>query len=102
MGLSVVVFLVIAVVALIWILFEMKHLKHKLFAIFLIALILFGFFSYNAVFKGKEIKVESISDVTGLAKIYFSWLTTAFNNIKVITAQVVNMDWQGNSSSKSL
>ena len=98
MTLSLVIFIVVASIVAIWMLFELKHMKHKLFALVLIALILFGFFSFNAVFKGKAIKLENISDLGSLVKIYFSWLTTAFNNVKIITTQAVKMDWQGNTT----
>jgi len=85
----------IAIVAIIT-LVKFKKLKHELFAIFLIMLLLFGAFSFTMAFKGKNISFNSLLDLEKVAKIYFSWLSTAFGNIKIITAQVVNMNWQGN------
>jgi hypothetical protein len=99
MALSVIFFVIAILIITILLALELKKMKHKLFAILLIALILFGFFSFNTVFKDKEVKIETISDVGNVVKLYFSWLGTAFNNVKVITTQAIKMDWQGNSTS---
>lgn len=99
MGFSVIVFVMAILIITILLTWELKKMRHKLFAVLLIGLILFGFFSFNAVFKGKEIKIENLTDLGNVVKLYFSWLGTAFNNIKVITTQAINMDWKGNSTS---
>jgi hypothetical protein len=101
MAWGVIVFIIAGLVIAIWMLFELKHMKHKLFALFLIALILFGFFSFNAVFKGKELPINNLSDLGKIAKVYFSWLSSAFNNVKIITTQAIKMDWSGNSTNLS-
>jgi len=96
---SIVMFFVIAALAIaIWLLFGSKKIKHKFFAIFLIALILFSFFSFNMVFKGKEISVKSISDLGKIFKIYFFWIGNIFGNIKILTGEAVKMDWKGNKT----
>ncbi len=99
MGLSVIIFIIGILIVTILLALELKKMKHKLFAILLIGLILFGFFSFNAVFKGKEVKIENVSDLGNVIKLYFSWLGTAFNNVKIITTQAIKMDWKGNSTS---
>jgi hypothetical protein len=98
MGMSVIIFIIVVLIVTIWIIFGFKKVKHKFFALFLIALILFSFFSFNAAFGGKDISINSISDLGGVAKLYFSWLVNVFNNMKVITTQAVKMDWRGNET----
>jgi hypothetical protein len=99
MALSIVIIGVVALVVAIYLIFELKRMKHKIFAIFLIGLILFGFFSFNAVFSGKELKIESMSDLENVVKVYFNWLGYTFNNVKIITSNVVKMNWKGNQTS---
>jgi hypothetical protein len=86
--------LIIAILVLV----RLKKFKHEMVAVFLIVLILFGFFSFNAVFKGKNISVNNVSDVGKVVKLYFSWLGNVVHNIKTISAQAVKMNWQGNKT----
>jgi len=90
---------VVILVVLIYVLTEAKRAKHKLFAIFLIALILFAAFSFYVVFNGKNISVKSLSDIEKMGNMYFSWLASAFNNVKIITTNAIQMNWQGNKTS---
>ncbi len=101
MALSVVFFIIAILIAAVWLLFGFKRVKHKILSIFLIALILFSFFSFNVVFKGKEISIKNVSDLGNIAKLYFSWLGNALGNMKIITGQAVKMDWQGNKTAKT-
>ena len=91
-------FVIAALVIGIWLLFGFKRMKHKFVAILLIGLLLFGFFSFNIVFKGKDVSVNNVSDIGKIFKIYFSWLGNIFGNMKTITGQAIKMDWQGNKT----
>jgi hypothetical protein len=94
------IILIIAVLIIgIWMIFGLKRMKYKLLALFLIALVLFSLFSFNSVFKGKDISINNISDLGKIMKIYFSWLGNIFNNFKTISGQAVKMDWRGNNTS---
>jgi hypothetical protein len=77
---------------------KFKKLKHEIFAVFLIAVLLIGVFSFFMAFKGRDISVKSIPDLEKAVKIYFSWFGNAVHNVKIITAQVVKMNWQGNKT----
>ncbi len=98
MGVTVVIFIIAVLIIAIWIVFGIKTIKHKFLALCLIALVLFSFFSFNAVFKGKDISIQNLSDLESIVKIYFSWLGNAFNNVKLITTQAIKMNWKGNST----
>ena len=98
MALNVVIFLIVGLIIAIWMLLGLKHMKHKLFAILLIALVLLGFFSFNAVFQGKKVPLNNISEVNHAVSLYFSWFGSAFKNVKVLTTQAIKMDWKGNST----
>jgi len=65
----------------------------------MMGLILFAFVSFTSAFDGRDISIKSISDVGKIVKIYFSWFGNVFNNLQVITAQAINMNWQGNKTS---
>ncbi len=83
----------------IWILIEIKRLKHKLFAILLIAIILFTYISFSATIKGQDIDLKTVPGITTAAKLYFSWLGSAFGNMKVLTTNAIKMDWSANNES---
>ena len=90
---------VIAVLIIgIWVVVEIKRMRHKIFAIFLIAVILFLYFSITTVFKEKQVDLTSVSGISDAVKVYFSWLGGAFSNLKSLTANVINMNWKGNST----
>lgn len=90
--------IVLVLIAFIWMFIEFKRLKHKLFAILLIGAILFFYFSAAYVFKGNNIDFKSISGVKEAGSLYFSWMISAFSNIKEITSNAINMDWGTNNS----
>ena len=87
----------IAIVAIL-LLVKVKKFQHELLAISLIVLILFGVFSFNLAFRGKDISIKDVASLEKAVKIYFSWLGTAASNVKILTAQVVKMNWQGNKT----
>jgi len=88
----------IAVIALTLILFEAKKTKHKLILILILGFILFGYFSFVMVFKGNPISIKSLSDIDKILNLYFSWLGQVFNNVKVITGQIIKLNWASNST----
>ena len=91
-------FIVAVLIIAIWVIVEIKRLRHKVFAIFLIALVLFTYISFSITLKGQDIDYGSASGVLSATKLYFSWLASAFTNIKSITTQAINMDWISNKT----
>ncbi len=98
MEIGIILFIIGILTVAVWIIFAFGRMKHKFLTFLLIALVLFSIISFNLVFKGKDISVESISDLGGLVKIYFSWLGGVFSNIKTITTQAIKLDWQTNKT----
>jgi drug/metabolite transporter (DMT)-like permease len=70
-----------------------RHIKHRITAIVLILLALFIYASFSAVIKSNSIDLKTASGVMSAGKIYFSWLLQAFDNVKVLTANAIKMDW---------
>jgi len=99
MAIGVIIAIVAVLIIAIWVIIEIKRMKHKLFGIALIALVLFFYVSGTFVFKGKNINFASIDGVTEATSLYFSWLGSAFFNLKTITSDAIRMDWKGNSTS---
>lgn len=87
-------FMVVAVLIIgIWILIELKRLRHKMFALFLIGLILFLYITMSFTFKDQNINFESTDGIIKAGKIYFAWIGSAFQNVKTISGNALNMDW---------
>ena len=94
--LMLIIFLAIGVS--IYIFTEIKRLRHKLFAIFVIILLIFTFLSINYVFKNQDVKFDSIPNTIKAIKIYYSWLSIAFSNLKIITGNAIKMNWSMNKT----
>ena len=100
--LTVIIFLLIIVVVAIWIFGEFKRSGHK-FTIFLIILLLvFLVLSATFVFRSKPVDYQSVSGIFAAGKLYFVWLGTAFNNVKVVTSNAIHMDWTNVNQTASL
>jgi uncharacterized membrane protein len=97
LGMIILVIAVIVVAGLIF--FRMKETKHKLFTIFFVILILFILVSFSIVYGGKDISIKNMSDVGKVVNLYFSWIGNVFGNLKILTTNAVNLDWQGNKTS---
>ena len=63
--------------------------------------LLFAYFGSLVAFKGEDIDYKTIPGLIDATKIYFSWLSFIFNNMKTITAGAVQMDWESNETIKS-
>lgn len=77
-------------------LIHFKHLKHRITAILIILFLLFVGLTFLKVSTSNALDLKSPSGLFAAAKIYFSWLGQVFNNLQVITGNVVRMDWSGN------
>jgi len=90
----------IVLIAVLGILFiaKLSHLKHKLSIILLLTFLLFIYLSFVKVVNSNSIDLGSANGFFSGVKLYFSWLGHAFGNMKVITGNVVRMDWFSNST----
>ncbi len=98
MALGVTIFVVAILIIAIWVIIEMKRMRHKVFALFLIGLILFSYLSFTFVFKDQELDLKSINGIRDASTLYFSWLGTIFSNLKSITSNAIDMDWERNET----
>jgi hypothetical protein len=94
--------LVVVLVIAIWLIIEFKRFRHKILAVFLILLIVFTYLSFSSVIKGKELDLKTFDGMKQAGKLYFVWLGNAFNNVKVVTSNVISMDWKGNESERNI
>lgn len=90
-----------AIIVLIWVLIEIKRIKHKIFAIFLVGMIIFFYWGAIVVFQGQAFDFSSFSGISEASKIYFSWLLSVFDNLKTVTAGVIQLDWGTNNGTIS-
>jgi glucan phosphoethanolaminetransferase (alkaline phosphatase superfamily) len=90
--------ILLVLILVIWIVIEVKRMKHKVFAILLIALILFAYMGYAMISKNNDINLGTMDGLTKATKIYFSWINSAFLNMKSLTMNAIKMDWKGNQN----
>jgi hypothetical protein len=74
-------------------LIHFKHFKHRVTAIVLILLLFFAYASVANIIKNNSIDIKTPSGVFQVAKLYFSWLGYVFGNVRVVTGNVIRMDW---------
>jgi predicted ferric reductase len=92
--------LVLVLIVAIWLIIEFKRFRHKILAVFLIVLILFTYFSFASVVKGKDLDLKTFSGMKEAGKLYFVWLGNIFKNVKVMTANAINLSWSINETSE--
>jgi len=90
--------LVVVLVVIIWLSVEFKKFKHKAIAIFLILLLVFTYFSFSSVIKDKGLDLKTAEGMKDAGKLYVLWLGNAFKNMKVVTANAINMSWKLNET----
>ncbi len=100
MEMSVIFFIIAILIVAVFVIFKLKGFQHKFVTIFLIILILFSFFSFYLAFNGKDVSIKNLSDVEKIAKLYFSWMGSVFNNMKILTTQAIKMNWQTNKTAR--
>lgn len=98
-GISSTIMFMSILIAVIWVFVEVKRLKHKIIAIALIGLILFSYLSFFAVFNDNKADLKTPSGLFDASKIYFSWLTSVFSNLKTLTANAIHLDWKPDNDS---
>ncbi|HTZ41657.1 MAG TPA: hypothetical protein VMC07_00405 [Candidatus Omnitrophota bacterium] len=101
MNLTITLIGIILIIAAIWVILELKRFRHRILAVFLICLLLFTYFSFTAVFSGKSLDLSSVDGIKEAGGIYFSWLSSIFSNVKVLSSNAIKMDWGVNNSSLS-
>lgn len=100
MVIGITLFIISILIIAIWVIIEIKRTKHKLIAFFLIGLILFSYISFSVVLNGKDIDYKTISGLGIASKLYFSWLSSVFGNLKSITSYAIKQDWNSNETTE--
>lgn len=95
---NVTLILIIVLVVAIWLIIEFKRFRHKILAVFLILLVLFTYFSFAAVIRDKGLDLKSFEGVKEAGRLYVLWIGNAFKNVKIMTANAINMNWKPNES----
>lgn len=90
--------ILLVLIAVIWVIIEVKRMKHKVFALLLIALIIFAYMGYAMISKNNDLNLKTMDGLTKATKIYFSWVNSAFLNMKSLTMNAIRMDWKGNQN----
>ena len=87
-----------ALAILLWIFSGIKDKQRKFFVLLIILFLLFAVYGFNATFSGRDVQISSVGDLGNAANLYLSWFGNAFNNIKILTANAVKLDWKGNQT----
>jgi glucan phosphoethanolaminetransferase (alkaline phosphatase superfamily) len=90
---NVTLIVVLVLIVAIWLIIEFKRFRHKILAVFLIILVLFIYFSFVSVVKKNDIDLKTMDGIKEAGKFYLLWFGNAFKNVKVITANAVNLSW---------
>ena len=91
-------FTAFVIIIAVWLAIEVIKLRHKIIAILIIGLLLFTYFSFTGVIDNNDVELNSVSDFIHAGKLYVNWLSTLFNNAKLITSHAISLDWMGNNS----
>ena len=91
---------IIAVVCVIGvILIKMNHFKHRMTIIALLFLALFVYSTITLVNSTNDLDLTTTEGMFQAVKVYTGWLGNGFGNLKVITGNVIGMDWSSTNGS---
>lgn len=93
--------IVIGLIILAFAFLKMNHLRHRIFLTIMIIFLLFTYITVSKVVKDNEVDIKTVSGVNKASKLYFAWLGGVFDNLKVITGNVINMDWDSNNQTET-
>ena len=88
--------LILLVVAVLFILFKLIHFRHfkqKVVVVFVVLLLLFLVLTFSSVVQNNNINLKSPTGLAVAGKVYLSWFGSVFDNLKVITGNIIRMDW---------
>lgn len=94
--------IIAALIVLAFAFLRLRHVKHKVFLISFIIILLFLYTTASQVLSNYDIDWKSFSGVEKGAKVYFSWLGGFFDNLKILTANAVKMDWTQKNRTESV
>ena len=72
---------------------KLSHLKHKLSISFVVGFILLLVLSFLKVASTNGIELSGLPGFFSAVQVYFFWMGHVFDNLRVITGNVVRMDW---------
>ena len=90
--------IIAALIILAFFFLRVRHMKHKVFLIAIIIVLLFFYTTGSQILAKQNINWKSAGGVEQGLKLYFSWLGSLFDNVKVLTANAVKMDWSTNAT----
>ena len=91
--------LVIMALAALFFLLKFNHFKHRITLITVIFLVLFFYFSLTFISRHYDVDIKTTAGLVQVGKVYVSWFSSAFANMKTITSSVVGMNWDFKSNS---
>jgi len=81
------------------ILIKMNHFRHKITIIALLFLALFIYSTAALVNNTHDFDLTTTEGLFYAVKVYTGWLGNGFQNLRVITANAVKMDWSSTNGS---
>lgn len=79
------------------IIIKLNHFRHRILIIFLILLALFFYVTLNVVSKENNLDLSTTGGVFHALKVYTGWLANAFQNVKTIVGDVIDMNWKSSN-----
>ncbi len=86
------------IIIAIFLLVKARYIKHKLFWIFIFILVFFFYLSFVWSGISSNVDLTTFDGAKTAGAVYIAWLGNAFDNIKIITGNVINMDWNINKT----
>jgi hypothetical protein len=85
--------LIIAIVGLVFLVMKIANKKQELAVKSTLAIFTLLAISMGYVYIKSGFDLTSFEGVKGFAKLYLSWLQSAFSNVKTITANAIKLNW---------
>ncbi len=72
---------------------KVNKMRHRIWIIAIILLALFLYTSVTLIYSNSKVELSTAEGIFQAGKVYLGWLGNGFQNLKVITGNVIKMDW---------
>ena len=90
---SSIVFLFLLIIVIVTIVLKVANKKQNVAIKITLFLFIFLMLTILYVYTVTDSQIGNSKDFFDFVKVYFVWLGNLFENVKTVTAQVINMDW---------
>jgi len=94
-------FLFLVIIAIVFVVLKVVMKKQAIATKLALVLFVFLMVTVGYVYTTSDVEVKTVKDVFNFGGVYFSWIGSVFQNMKSLTANVIEKDWGADNSTET-